>query len=51
MLFIVNHVIGVRDLIQSDTLTDMTAIPTATCKMLMLMILMGNLKLALKSLR
>ena len=51
MRFIVNHVIGVRNLIQSDTLTDMIAIPTATCKMLMLMILMANLIIVLKSLR
>ena len=36
MRFIINHIIGIRDLIQSDTLTDMIVIPTARCKRLML---------------
>ena len=49
MRFIIDHVIGVKDLIQSDTLTDMIVIPTARCKRSMLMILMVNLIITLKS--
>lgn len=52
MLFVINHVLGVRDLIQLDTLIDMVVILTARWKSfrLMLIILMVNLIITLKSL-